>query len=35
MIYIKQTTGVFNVFVARLRTANAHLLVDRSSEDHD
>ena len=26
---------LFNVFVARLRSANAHLLVERSSEDHD
>jgi hypothetical protein len=25
----------FNSFVARLRSANAHLSVERSSEDHD
>jgi len=26
---------LFNSFVARLRSANAHLFVERSSEDHD
>jgi len=28
-------TDIFNVFVARLRSTNAHLLVERSSEDRD
>ena len=28
-------TDIFNVFVARLRSTNAHLLVERSSDDHD
>ena len=28
-------TDFFKLFVARLRSANAHLLVERSSEDHD
>ena len=28
-------TDIFNVFVARLRSTNAHLLVERSSEDLD
>ena len=28
-------TDLFNVFVARLRSANAHLFVERSSEDLD
>ena len=27
--------GLFNSFVACLRSANAHLFVERSSEDHD
>ena len=27
--------GLFNSFVACLRSANAHSLVERSSEDHD
>jgi hypothetical protein len=29
------STDIFNVFVARLRSAIAHLLDERSSEDHD
>jgi hypothetical protein len=27
--------GIFNSFVARLRSANAHLFDERSSEGHD
>ena len=28
-------TDIFNMFVARLRSANPHLFVERPSEDHD